>query len=326
MTTVRGPGFVDEPERWVPEPPPVAIQAAPLPSDGSGPMLLDVVLGEDRARIDPLWNPELVASRSSDSSSLTWVAGGLTILLLGWLLLSLVAFAEDQFRRSTTLGVLTVTCFGIGFSLMAYGLWCELRAFRALQRVDDLRRRFSRDDLSMPKLRADILPWLQIIRHHLEKPDRIVSLIEAATSPAGIAAVLRHEVVGPLRQAARRAGRRAALEGGAMVAITPTPALEGVIIGIRALILVRQVASIYGIRPGFLVMIALLRRVAWTSAGVSGLALLSQTLAAGTLHQLPLLGALAGALPETGLAAVRLYGLANITAEACSPISGDGDS
>jgi putative membrane protein len=72
-------------------------------------------------------------------------------------------------------------------------------------------------------------------------------------------------------------------------------------------------------------MLALLRRVAWTAAGVSGFALLSQTLAAHTLHKLPLLRDLAGALPETSLAAMRLYRLAAITAEACSPIARSGD-
>jgi putative membrane protein len=87
----------------------------------------------------------------------------------------------------------------------------------------------------------------------------------------------------------------------------------------RALLLVRQVAEIYGIRPGLLVTLGLLRRVAWTAAGVSGFGLLSQTLAEHTLHKLPLVKHLTGAPPETSLAALRLYRLATITAEACSP-------
>jgi putative membrane protein len=322
---VRGPGFIDDPQSGEVESRPIAPEAVQPPPDAGGPMLLDTVPGEARARIDPLWEPKLVSARSSGPSSLSWMAGGLAVLLLSWLLLSLVAFAEDQFRRSLGLGVLTLICFGIALGLVSYGLWGELRAFRALQRVDALRCRFSHADLSLPELRGVILPWLHTIRRHLEEPGRVVTAVETATSPAEIEAALRREVTGPLRQAARQAGRRAALEGGAVVAITPAPALEGVIVGIRALLLIRQVAGIYGIRPGFLVMLALLRRVVWTAAGVSGFALLSQTLAAHALHKLPLLKDLAGALPETSLAAVRLYGLASITAEACSPITRGGD-
>ena len=253
------------------------------------------------------------------------LAGGLVVLLLSWLLLSLVAFADDQFRRSPGLGILTLICFGTVLSLVIYGLWGELRAFRALRRVDGLRRSLSYADMPLPELLAIILPWLHTIRRHLEGPGRVVIVVEAATTPAGIRAALRREVAGPLRQAARQAGQRAALEGGAVVAITPAPALEGVIVGIRALMLIRQIAGIYGIRPGLLAMLALLRRVASTAAGVSGFALLSQTLVAHTLHKLPVLKDLASALPETGLAAVRLYGLARVTAEACSPIAGGDD-
>jgi putative membrane protein len=321
----RGPGFIDDPQSGEPEASPVAPEAAMLPPDAGGPMLLDAVSGEARARIDPPWEPELIATRSSGRSSLSWLAGGLAVLLLSWLLLSLVAFAEDQFRRSSGLGVLTLVCFSIALSLVTYGLLGEMRAFHAWQRVDDLRRHFSRADLSPPELRVIVLPWLHTIHRHLEEPGRVAAVLEAATSPAEIKAVLRREVAAALRQVARQAGRRAALEGGAVVAITPAPALEGVIVGIRALLLIRQIAGIYGIRPGFLVMLALLRRVAWTAAGVSGFALLSQTLAAHALHKLPLLKDLAGALPETSLAAMRLYGLASITAEACSPIPGDGN-
>jgi hypothetical protein len=110
-----------------------------------------------------------------------------------------------------------------------------------------------------------------------------------------------------------------------MVAITPAPVLEGVIVGIRALLLIRQVAAIYGIRPGSLVMLALLRRIAWTAAGVSGFALVSQTLAAHTLHKLPWLKDFAAAFPESGLAAMRLNQLARMTAKACSPLTEAGN-
>ena len=90
--------------------------------------------------------------------------------------------------------------------------------------------------------------------------------------------------------------------------------------GLRGLVLVRQIAQLYGVRPGVAATLILLRRVAWTAAGVSGMELLSQTLADHALKELPIVKRLVGAVPGSGLAAIRLYRLADMTAEACSPL------
>ena len=71
--------------------------------------------------------------------------------------------------------MLTVVGFGIALSMVGYGLFVEMRAWHALRRVDDLRRRQSRTDLSLLELRAIILPWLKSIRCHLEEPGRIMA-------------------------------------------------------------------------------------------------------------------------------------------------------
>ncbi|MBB5696513.1 hypothetical protein [Muricoccus pecuniae] len=90
--------------------------------------------------------------------------------------------------------------------------------------------------------------------------------------------------------------------------------------GLRGLSLLRQVALLYGLRPGGAVILALLRRLAWTATGLSGLDLLGRALADGTLAQAPVLKQIAAALPGTGLAAVRLKRLADVAAKACSPL------
>ncbi len=164
--------------------------------------------------------------------------------------------------------------------------------------------------------------WLHAVGRRLPDPEAVALRIAAAGSVAELRAVLREQVAEVLRGQARRAGRRAAVEGGAMVAITPSPVLEGVLAGVRGVALIREVAQLYGVRPGLFATLALVRRVAWTAAGVSGLDLLSQSLADHTLRTLPLVRHLAGAVPGTSLAAMRLYRLADMTAEACSPVSG----
>ena len=77
-------------------------------------------------------------------------------------------------------------------------------------------------------------------------------------------------------------------------------------------------AALHGLRPGFAVTLALLRRVAWT-AGTTGLSTVSQGLADHVLTGLPEVKHVAAAIPGTG--AVRLPRLAGVTAEACYPMS-----
>lgn len=90
--------------------------------------------------------------------------------------------------------------------------------------------------------------------------------------------------------------------------------------GLRGLSLLRQVAVIHGMRPGAGVALVLLRRLAWTAAGISAIDLLGQSLADSALSHLPIVRQVAAALPGSGLTALRLRRLADVTAHACSPL------
>ena len=93
-----------------------------------------------------------------------------------------------------------------------------------------------------------------------------------------------------------------------------------VLAGLRGLSLLRQVAAIHGMRPGAAVTLSLLRRLTWTAAGTSGMDLLGQGLADSALSHLPVIRQLAAALAGSGLTALRLRRLAEVTAQACSPL------
>ncbi|MBB5696351.1 uncharacterized membrane protein YcjF (UPF0283 family) [Roseomonas pecuniae] len=82
----------------------------------------------------------------------------------------------------------------------------------------------------------------------------------------------------------------------------------------------RQVAALHGLRPGAAATLALLRRVVWTAAGTSGAELLGQGVADGVLSHLPVLSKIVATVPGSGLAALRLRRLADVTAQACSPL------
>ena len=172
----------------------------------------------------------------------------------------------------------------------------------------------------MAPARALALEWLDGLADRVPDPAGARAAITAAADVGLLRAALRRHLAGPLRQATREAGNRAALEGGAVMAISPSPALDGALAGLRGLSLLRQVAAIHGLHPGAAVTLALLRRVAWTAAGASGLDLLGRAAAEGVLAHLPGVRQLAAALPGAGVTAIRLRRLAEVTALACSPL------
>jgi putative membrane protein len=303
------PGFVDEP-------PPSAKPATPP----DGPLLLDAAEDSGRGPIDHAWEPEAFGKRPTGWNSSTMLAAGLALLIVGWVVLSGIGFVLDQFRRSGGLGALTLVVLGSALSMIIPAARVEVKSYRALRRVEALRAALARADTTAADAKELCEPWAHTICARLPEPDLALDALRKASTISEVKAVLRDRIVEPLRQTAQQAGRRAAVQGGAIVAITPSPTLDGVLAGLRALALIRGVARIYGLRPGPAVTFALLRRIAWTVASVSGIELLSRSLTDHTLEGLPVIRHLAGAVPGTSLTAIRLYRLANIAAEACSPL------
>ena len=271
-------------------------------------------------RIEPDWEPASIGPAARAAGSLGWIAGGLAVLLGAWFALSIAGFVADQFGRSGALGAVTIVLFATGTAILGRGVVIETRAYSRLRTVDRLRDVLARGDASPGEARTLSLAWLRHVTPLMADPGATRAAVAAAASTMEVAALLRHYVVPPLRESARQAGRRAALEGGAIVAVTPSPALDGVFAAFRGLLLIRQVASVYGMRPGVAVTITLIRRVIWTAASITGVELLSRALADHTLQTMPLVRHLAGAVPGTSVTALRLYRLAAITAEACSPL------
>ncbi|APT60456.1 hypothetical protein RGI145_24235 (plasmid) [Roseomonas gilardii] len=335
--TRRDPGFLDDlpqpPSRPVlPSPGPEETHAAGQgdvvtppgpPNPSAGPMLLAAEEALPGGRIDHGWAPEALRPRPVRAGALTWIAAGVAVLLLGWLLLSGVGFVLARFREGAELGWLALAVSGCGLALIATGLAGELRAWRRLRQVDALRALLARPDAPLEVAKARCRAWIDGLRTQLPECEAVLLSLEAADSLPRLRAVLRRQVSEPLRQASRVAGQRAALEGGVMVAISPSPALDGVLAGLRGLSLVRQVAQIHGLRPNLAVTVALLRRAVWTAAGVSGADLVAQAVSEQVLGKIPVLQHIAAAVPGSSVTALRLSRLANVTAEACCPLSAE---
>lgn len=333
MTAQRPPGFLEEDDEGGRNtaPRPAAAQAAPrstpVPSSERaspplprGPMLLEPE-SDAPDQVDVVWTPEAARAPPIKVGTAFWVAAGLAVLLLSWALLSIASFVAALLIQSLVLGLLGIAGVGLGFALLLTAVVVEVKAYRSLGTVERLRALLAARDTTPEVARLHALGWLRQVGAAVPRRTEAERMVREAGTVIEIRAVLRSKVADQLHQAALAMGRQAAMEGATLVAICPHPAWDGIIAGGRGLLVIRRVATLYGLRPSLTVTLALMRRMAWTAASTAGLDLVSQSVADHLLGSMPVLKHVASVLPGSGVVAVRLYRLAGITGEACSPVT-----
>lgn len=303
----RRPGFADDP--------PSAAAAAPEP-----PRMPALLPAEERGAVAPSWAPKELSGPGGGWGTLRLLAAGGAVLLAAWAGFGLAGMVAAQFSASPLLGWLSVAAVGAGAGLIGAGLWREVRGMSSLARVDRLRAALSDPAAPLGATREEALAWVKDVALRVPEAGRVVPAISAAGSVAEIAAHLRAGVIAPLAAEAGRIGRRAAVEGGAIVALSPSPALDAAIAGWRGLRLVREVAALHGLRPGYAATRRLLARTVSIAATTAGADLLAQTAIESLVGATPMLREIAGAVPGASITAFRLYRLALATAAACSPL------
>jgi putative membrane protein len=263
-------------------------------------------------RLEPESLPMVLPPRANDRGTLEMVAWGVGILVAGLSALSVGNFVADQFARAPWLGWLTLGVAGSGVALIGGAAWREMAFLNRLEAVDRLRA-----DLADPaRAKAAAKNWLS----GLPAAQSIAPALNAADSPDAIMALLRAGPGRTLEAEAQTLGRAAALQMLAVTAAIPAPALDGVIVTLRGIRLVRQVATLYGFKPGTLGTIALLRRVLLSGVYVTSTNIAVDTFVKAAISN-PHLQILAGDVAGAGVAARRMIVLARATAAACSPVS-----
>ena len=199
-----------------------------------------------------------------------------------------------------------------GFGLLGAGLWRELRALFALRRVDQLRADLASGEAG--RIVTAAREWAA------EADPALLPALRAVNDPDAALALLRAGPGQRLREAAEALGRTAAVQVVAGIAAMPSPALDVALVGWRGVRLVRQVAALYGVRPGLLGTLSLLRRTALSATLVGadgdgrqhGGARAALEPAAGPARSARSAGA--------GVAARRMLVLARAAAAACDPV------
>lgn len=272
----------------------------------------------EAANVD--WAPKLHPVPQPVGST-SWIAGGAALFIVFGAVLAVAGFILDQMVRAPALGIAAIVGFGLTFAMLTRGALVEVRSYRGLRRVDLFRSRIQDARGTADSVRSASISWLERFESEILNVPAIRAALQTCETADEVRAVLRHQALEPLRERTTALGLRAGLQAGSLVAITPSPALDGLVAGWRSLALIQEIAILYGLRPSTTITIGLLRRAAWTVVGVTGVDLAATSIAEHLFSNAPILKHIASAVPGAGVTARRQYRLAQAVAEVCSPLS-----
>jgi putative membrane protein len=213
-------------------------------------------------------------------------------------------------------------------TLLAGGLWArhEIREFGRIARVEALQAE-GETLLAEDQAGASQDWFAAVMRQLADVPAAAPGLARfQAMRVDGYAAgdalrLFEREVLGDLDRNALAAVSRAVRDGAVGTAASPLAALDALIVLVRSLRMIREIAAAYGFRPGGLTSLAVLRRVltnATTVAGADIVAELTADVVGGLGHKLA--GTVSARLGVGVFAGMRMARLGIATMRACRPL------
>jgi putative membrane protein len=223
----------------------------------------------------PLEAPMVAARRSFRWGTLFWAAtGGLILLGLG---LGVTRLIEDLFARSEGLGFV-----GLGFACAAALAFIVIVAREALglarlATIEKLHARSSAvlatDDRAESRaIVGDLLKLAHQNPHLARARATLQNHADDIIDGADMIRLAERELMTPLDQEARRLVSSAAQRVSIVTAVSPRALIDILFVFAASLRLIRQLARLYGGRPGALGMIALMRHVIAHVAITGGMA------------------------------------------------------
>ena len=234
-------------------------------------------------QIAPEPEPQLPATIDSPAvprrgfgwGTLFWSAvAGLVLLGFG---LGTVNLIEDLFARSESLGLLGIALTSAAALALGVITMRELTALVRLATIEKLHARAAAVLLSDDRNESHaILRDLLKVAHQNPQLARarnaLASHAEDIIDGADMIKLAERELMTPLDREARRLVSSAAQRVSIVTAISPRAAVDIIFVFVAALRLIRQLARLYGGRPGALGMIRLLRHVIAHLAITGGMA------------------------------------------------------
>jgi putative membrane protein len=214
----------------------------------------------------PVSSQRSARSRSPIAVAMT----GLGILVIGLAGIELFEFIDSAFARGAALGTAAAVAVAAGCGGAGYWLAAELRSLFRLRSAERLRRLIPTALSGEMKLEIDAAALI-LARDPLlgEAVARYRAVLEPHHTGRDALDLFSRFVLGPADRLAKVAIGRAASQAFAINAISPTALLDTLLFAARAIRMVREIAEIYGQRPGFAGTLHLLRRLA-SGAGLVG--------------------------------------------------------
>ncbi|MGN1285338.1 MAG: YcjF family protein [Bradyrhizobium sp.] len=223
----------------------------------------------------PVDTPLLPARRGFRWGTLFWSAvAGLVVLGTGLGVLNLV---EDLFARNEGLGVLGLALAVIAAVALAVVTTRELVGLTRLATIEKLHLRaaevlISDDRAASRAVVADLLK----LAHRTPQLARARGALQSHTDDiidgADMIRLAERELMTPLDEEARRLVSSAAQRVSVVTAVSPRALFDVLFVFVASLRMIRQLARLYGGRPGALGMIRLLRHVIAHLAITGGMA------------------------------------------------------
>lgn len=244
-----------------------------IQTEDTGRLDLSLAPASERRAIPPV--------RRAPLSPFAVAAGGIGILLLGVVAIDLAEFVGGAFEHGTAWGVVAATAVAAGAGGALYWFAAELRGLMRMRSAERLRR------LIPSALAGDVKRELDEAAAILARDPLLGAAVDdyrgaiAAHHSANDALELFSRfVLTPADGLAQSAIRRGAAQAFAINAVSPTVLTDTLLFAARAMRLIREIAGIYGQRPGMAGTAHLLRRLVG-GAGLVG----AVDLAGGVLIQ-----------------------------------------
>ena len=245
--------------------------------------------------------------------------GGLGILAVGVVGIDLLQFVDGAFAHGMGVGVSATVAVAAGVGGALYWLTAELRGLWRLRSAERLRRLIPSALAGELKQEIDIAATILARDPLLSGAVRNYrAVLEPHHTGRDALDLFSRFVLAPADQLAQAAIRRAAAQTFAINAISPTVLLDTFLFAARAMRLLREIAEIYGQRPGLAGTVHLLRRLA-SGAGLVGAVdvvggVIAQQLGGAVLERL------SASAAESAYAAQKMARLGLVAMASCRPI------